>query len=584
MDANEALQTSRHSAAHIMAAVIQKLWPDVKFDIGPATADGFYYDFDMEHHLVPEDLKTIETAMRKMIGQKVPFVRTEVSREEARQLFEGKGQTYKLSRLEDIPADGVISLYTCGDFVDLCRGPHVENSAQIGAVKLLGIAGSYFRGNEKNKMLQRIYGTAFPTKAELDSYLQRVEEAKKRDHRKIGVEMELFSTHEEIGPGLICWHPMGARIRNTIETFWRDAHYKNGYELVYTPHVGRANLWETSGHLGFYKENMYSSMDIDGDPYYVKPMNCPFHIEIYKTKPRSYRELPCRWAEFGTVYRYEKAGVLHGLMRVRGFTQDDAHIICTPEQIMDEIREVIRFSMYIWKCFGFKEIKAYLSTRPAKAVGAQEKWDQATEALLAAIKAEGMTYEVDEGGGAFYGPKIDLKVKDAIGREWQTSTIQFDFNLPERFNLEYIGADGLRHQPYMVHRALLGSLERFFGILVEHYAGAFPTWLAPEQVRVLSISEKYTDYAKQVEAQLRQAGLRTSVDVAADPIGAKIKTAGLLRTPYLLVVGEKEVADGTVAVSVRDRSKGNGKYYQKDVVQTVADFIARIQKEIDEKA
>ena len=377
---------------------------------------------------------------------------------------------------------------------------------------------------------------------------------------------------------------MGARIRNTIETFWRDAHYKNGYELVYTPHVGRANLWETSGHLGFYKENMYSSMDIDGDPYYVKPMNCPFHIEIYKTKPRSYRELPCRWAEFGTVYRYEKAGVLHGLMRVRGFTQDDAHIICTPEQIMDEIREVIRFSMYIWKCFGFKEVKAYLSTRPAKAVGAQEKWDQATEALLAAIKAEGMDYEVDEGGGAFYGPKIDLKVKDAIGREWQTSTIQFDFNLPERFNLEYVGADGLRHQPYMVHRALLGSLERFFGILVEHYAGAFPTWLAPEQVRVLSISEKFSDYAKQVEAQLRQAGLRTSVDVAADPIGAKIKAAGLLRTPYLLVVGEKEVADGTVAVSIRDRAKGNGKYYQKDAVMTVSDFLARIQKEIEEKA
>ena len=396
--------------------------------------------------------------------------------------------------------------------------------------------------------------------------------------------MELFSTHDEIGPGLISWHPMGSRIRNVIETFWRDAHYKNGYELVYTPHVGRANLWETSGHLGFYKENMYSSMDIDGDPYYVKPMNCPFHIMIYKTKPRSYRELPCRWAEFGTVYRYEKAGVLHGLMRVRGFTQDDAHIICTPEQIMDEIREVIRFSMYIWKCFGFKEVKAYLSTRPAKAVGAPEKWAKATEALLEAIKAEGMTYQVDEGGGAFYGPKIDLKIKDAIGREWQTSTIQFDFNLPERFNLEYIGADGQRHQPFMVHRALLGSLERFFGILVEHYAGAFPTWLAPEQVRVLPISEKFFDYAKEIEMKLRGLNIRTTSDLSPSPIGAKVKAAGILRVPYLLVVGEKEQTDGTVAISVRDRSKGGGKYYVKGDVVPLEEFIANIRKEIEDKA
>ena len=583
-DSNLELSTIRHSAAHIMAAVVAKLWPDVKFDIGPATADGFYYDFDMEHRLEPGDLKEIETRMRKMIGQKVPFVRSEVSREEAKAIFESKGQTYKLSRLEDIPEGETVSLYTCGDFVDLCRGPHVESSSQIGAVKLTGIAGSYFRGDEKNKMLQRIYGTAFPTKQELDQYLQQVEEAKKRDHRKIGVEMELFSTHDEIGPGLISWHPMGSRIRNVIETFWRDAHYKNGYELVYTPHVGRANLWETSGHLGFYKENMYSSMDIDGDPYYVKPMNCPFHIMIYKTKPRSYRELPCRWAEFGTVYRYEKAGVLHGLMRVRGFTQDDAHIICTPEQIMDEIREVIRFSMYIWKCFGFKEVKAYLSTRPAKAVGAPEKWAKATEALLEAIKAEGMTYQVDEGGGAFYGPKIDLKIKDAIGREWQTSTIQFDFNLPERFNLEYIGADGQRHQPFMVHRALLGSLERFFGILVEHYAGAFPTWLAPEQVRVLPISEKFFDYAKEIEMKLRGLNIRTTSDLSPSPIGAKVKAAGILRVPYLLVVGEKEQTDGTVAISVRDRSKGGGKYYVKGDVVPLEEFIANIRKEIEDKA
>ncbi len=581
---DQELNTIRHSAAHIMAAVVQKMWPDAKFDIGPATEDGFYYDFDMEHRLVTEDLKEIETQMRKMIGHKVPFERKEVSREEAKAYFEAHGQEYKLSRLEDIPEGATITMYTCGDFTDLCRGPHVENSSAIGAVKLMGIAGSYFRGDEKNKMLQRIYGTAFKSKADLDDYLRRVEEAKRRDHRKLGTEMELFSTHEEIGPGLLCWHPMGGRIRNVIETFWRDAHYKNGYELVYTPHVGRANLWETSGHLGFYRENMYSAMDIDGDPYYVKPMNCPFHIEIYKTRPRSYRELPCRWAEFGTVYRYEKAGVLHGLMRVRGFTQDDAHIICTQEQIMDEIREVLRFSMYMWRCFGFKDVKAYLSTRPAKAVGAPEKWATATEALRQAIEAENLQCEVDEGGGAFYGPKIDLKIKDAIGREWQTSTIQFDFNLPERFQLEYIGQDGNRHQPYMVHRALLGSLERFFGILVEHYAGAFPTWLAPEQVRVLSISEKHADYAKAVADQLRQAGLRATADLSGDPIGAKVKAAGVLRVPFLLVAGDKEVADQTVAVSVRDRSKAGGKYYTKDVTCGVPEFLARIRKEIDEMA
>ncbi|MBO7741557.1 MAG: threonine--tRNA ligase, partial [Victivallales bacterium] len=432
---DQELNIARHSAAHIMAAAVQKLWPDAKFDIGPATEDGFYYDFDMEHRLTADDLKEVETVMRKMLGQKIPFVRTEVSREEAMRFFSEKGQIYKVSRCEDIPEGSVITLYTCGNFTDLCRGPHVEHSGQIGAVKLTGVAGSYFRGDEKNKMLQRIYGTAFKSKADLDDYLKRVEEAKKRDHRKIGVEMELFSTHEEIGSGLICWHPNGGRIRNAIETFWRDAHYRNGYELVYTPHVGRANLWETSGHLGFYSENMYSPMDIDGDPYYVKPMNCPFHIEIYKTRPRSYRELPCRWAEFGTVYRYEKAGVLHGLMRVRGFTQDDAHIICTQEQVEEEIREVLRFSMYIWKTFGFKDIKAYLSTRPAKAVGDASKWETATESLRKAVAAENLTCEVDEGGGAFYGPKIDLKVKDAIGREWQTTTIQFDFNLPERFDL-----------------------------------------------------------------------------------------------------------------------------------------------------
>ena len=570
------LSTMRHSAAHIMAAAVQSLWPDTKFDIGPCTDDGFYYDFDMEHRLSNEDLKEIEKIMRKMLGRKLPFERREVSRQEAQQFFAEKKQTFKLSRLEDIPENEAVSLYQCGDFTDLCRGPHVEHSGQIGAVKLLSVAGSYLRGDEKNPMLQRIYGTAFSSKEELQAWLTAIEEAKKRDHRRIATEMELFSTHEEIGPGLVCWHPNGARIRNTIETFWKAAHYAHGYEMLYTPHVGRSTLWETSGHLDFYREGMYSSMDIDGDPYYVKPMNCPFHIMVYKSRPRSYRELPCRWAELGTVYRYEKAGVLHGLMRVRGFTQDDAHIICTPEQIEAEIREVLRFSMYIWKCFGFKEIKAYLATRPAKAVGDPARWEQAIQSLLSAVNAEGVQCDVDEGGGAFYGPKLDLKIKDALGREWQTTTIQFDFNLPERFDISYIGSDGQKHQPYMVHRALLGSLERFFGILIEHYAGAFPTWLAPEQVRILPISEKFEEYASKIAAQLREKQIRTGIDLEADPIGGKIRRARGQRIPYLLVVGEKELENGSVAV----RSRANG----EEGAVPFQEFLERIQKEITDMA
>jgi threonyl-tRNA synthetase len=569
------LNAMRHSAAHVMAAAVQSLWPDTKFDIGPSTDDGFYYDFDMEHRLSNEDLKEIEKVMRKMLGRNLPFERRKVSRQEAHKFFADNNQTFKLSRLEDIPEGETVSLYQCGDFIDLCRGPHVEHSGQIGAVKLLSVAGSYFRGDEKNPMLQRIYGTAFPSKEELQAWLTALEEAKKRDHRRIATEMELFSTHEEIGPGLICWHPKGALIRHTIETFWKDAHYAHGYEMLYTPHVGRSTLWETSGHLDFYHDGMYSPMDIDGDPYYVKPMNCPFHIMIYKSRPRSYRELPCRWAELGTVYRYEKAGVLHGLMRVRGFTQDDAHIICTPEQIEDEIREVLRFSMYIWKCFGFKDIKAYLATRPAKAVGDPARWEQAIKSLLKAVEAEGLQCDVDEGGGAFYGPKIDLKIKDALGREWQTTTIQFDFNLPERFDISYIGSDGQKHQPYMVHRALLGSLERFFGILIEHYAGAFPTWLAPEQVRILPISEKFEEYATKIAAQLREKQIRTGIDLEADPIGGKIRRARGQRIPYLLVVGEKEQETDSVAVRSRAGEEGSVPFQE---------FLERIQKEISEMA
>jgi len=545
------LATIRHSASHVMAAAVQQLFPEAKFDIGPATEDGFYYDFDLPRSLTPEDLKAIEKAMQTICNKKLPFVREELTRADAEAKLNARNQPFKLQRLADIEEGQTITFYTCGDFIDLCRGPHVEHTGQIGAFKLMSVAGSYFRGDEHNPMLQRVYGTAFATKEELHDYLQLLEEAKKRDHRKLGVELDLFSFSDNVGPGLVLWHPKGAFIRSTFETFWKAEHYKNGYQMLYTPHIGRSTLWQTSGHLDFYKDAMYAPMKIDNFDYFVKPMNCPFHIEIYKSKLRSYRELPLRWAELGTVYRYEKSGVLHGLLRVRGFTQDDAHIICTPEQIEDEIAEVLRFSLHMWKCFGFTEIKPYLATRPAKAVGDPARWEKALQALDRAVKKAGLNCEVDEGGGAFYGPKIDLKVKDAIGREWQTTTIQFDFNLPERFDMTYVGEDGQRHQPFMVHRALFGSLERFFGILVEQYAGAFPAWLAPEQARILPITERQLDYAFQVKKQMEAAELRVTVDENSSSIGAKIKEARNQRIQYLLVLGDQEMADGTASVRSR---------------------------------
>lgn len=570
-----ALETIRHSAAHIMAAAVQKLYPETKFDIGPSTADGFYYDFDIPAHLSVEDLEKIEKEMEAIIAAKIPFVRKELSRAEAEAMLKEKDQPFKLERLADIPGDETISFYECGDFIDLCRGPHVEHTGNVGAIKLMSVAGSYFRGNEKNPMLQRIYGTAFADKKELRQYLAQLEEAKKRDHRKLGKELDLFSVSETVGPGLVLWHPKGAFIRNVIETFWRKEHLDNGYDLLYTPHIGRGQLWETSGHLGFYKESMYSPMEIDEIDYYAKPMNCPFHIEVYKSRIRSYRELPCRWAELGTVYRYEKSGVLHGLMRVRGFTQDDAHIICTPEQIESEIKKVLDFCLFIWKTFGFSEIKAYLSTRPEKAVGDPARWEQAQKSLVGAIESSGLAYEVDEGGGAFYGPKIDLKIKDAIGREWQTSTIQFDFNLPERFNLHYIGSDGQQHQPYMVHRALFGSLERFFGILVEHYAGAFPLWLAPIQVRMLPITERQHEYCRQAVEVLRKAGFQADMDDRSESIGAKIKDARGQRIPFLAVAGDKEMESNTFAV----RSRREDQLGQLDMES----FLKKLQMELENK-
>ncbi len=569
------LMKKRHSAAHVMAAAVQNLYANVKFDIGPATEEGFYYDFDMEHRLTPDDLPRIEEEMRRLMTMADPFICEEYTSERAQSLLTSKKQSYKLERLADIPATDKITFYTCGDFVDLCRGPHVSDTSKIGSFKLLSIAGSYYRGKETNPMLQRIYGTAFSHPKELKEYLQRLEEAKKRDHRKLGTELELFSVSEDIGSGLILWHPNGALTRHVIETFWRDMHYQNGYHLVNSPHLGLANLWETSGHLDFYKESMYAPLEIDERNYYIKPMNCPFHIKIYQTRNRSYRELPLRWAELGTVYRYEKSGVLHGLLRVRGFTQDDAHIFCTPDQVENEISQVLQFCLYIWKAFGFADVKAYLATRPPKAVGDPAYWDKAISSLEKAVKNAKLDCEVDPGGGAFYGPKIDLKIKDAIGREWQTSTIQFDFNLPERFDLYYIGEDGKKHRPYMVHRALLGSLERFFGILIEHYAGALPAWLAPVQARILPITERHHSYACQVEEILRQKNLRVHSDLASESLGAKIRKARNERIPYLLVVGDHEVENQEIAVRKRGANDATAMSVDKFIHNLLEEVAAR---------
>ena len=549
------LETMRHSAAHVMAAAVRRLWPDALFDIGPDTDEGFYYDFDLKHRLTVEDFPAIEAEMAKIVVENAPFVREEKTREEVLDLMSKRGQKYKLERLADIPEGETISLYHSGDFTDLCRGPHVASTGEIKAFKLTSVAGAYFRGDEKNQMMQRLYGTAFLSQADLDAHLKMLEEAKLRDHRALGRDLDLFSIQESVGPGLVHWHPKGARIRATIEEFWRREHYRAGYEMLYTPHIGRAGLWETSGHLGFYSENMYAPMEIDEQRYYIKPMNCPFHIQIYKTHKRSYRELPLRWAELGTVYRYERAGVLHGLMRVRGFTQDDAHIYCTEEQVETEVRECVRFAIAMWRAFGFEDITAYLATRPEKAVGDPARWDLAQRSLEAALKAEGIAYEMDEGGGAFYGPKIDLKTRDAIGREWQMSTVQFDFNLPDRFDMVYMGADGQEHRPYMVHRALLGSLERFFGILIEHYAGAFPLWLAPVQALLIPVTDKQAAAAKDVAAKLRAKDIRVVVDERAEKMGAKIRDAQMQKIPYMLVLGGREIENGTV--SVRGRVAGD---------------------------
>ncbi|MBI2886262.1 MAG: threonine--tRNA ligase, partial [Chloroflexi bacterium] len=552
---HDPLDTMRHSTAHIMAEAVLSLFPEAKIGIGPTIEHGFYYDFDLPRPLTPEDLAVIEGKMRESIAADSPFSFEDIDKEGAQRLF--AGQPYKLEIIQAIP-DPQVRVYTQGGFTDLCRGPHVSSTGQVGAFKLLSVAGAYWRGDERRPMLQRIYGVAFLSQEELDAHLHRLEEAQRRDHRRLGRELDLFSVHEEAGPGLIYWHPKGARTRAIIEDYWRREHYRRGYDLVYSPHVGKGWLWETSGHLGFYQENMYAPMEMDEQRYYVKPMNCPFHIMIYRTALRSYRELPMRLGELGTVYRYERPGVLHGLLRVRGFTQDDAHIFCTPDQVEDEVLGVLDFTFDMMKDFGFQELEIYLSTRPEKYVGQPEDWERAQDALRHAIGRRGLAYHTDEGGGAFYGPKIDIKIRDALGREWQCATVQFDFNMPARFNLTYVGPDGHEHQPIMVHRVLLGSLERFFGVLIEHYAGAFPVWLAPMQAVVIPIADRHNDYAHEVAAKLKEAELRVQVDDRSERMNYKIREAQVQKIPYMLVVGDREAAEGVLSVRLRSGQELRG--------------------------
>ena len=573
---NEGQEVYWHSTSHLMAHAVKELYPEAKFGVGPAIDAGFYYDIDINSVLHEDDLKKIEDKMIELSKDDNHFERVELSKEKAIKLFEEKDDEYKLELLSGMDENNeTISIYNEGTFTDLCRGPHLPSVGKIKYVKLLNISGSYWRGDEKNKQLQRIYGISFPKKKMLDDFLYMVEEAKKRDHRKLGKQLDLFSIHEEAGAGLIYWHPKGARVRTEIENFWRKAHQDNGYELLYSPHIGKSWLWETSGHLDYYKDSMYAEMEVDEQDYYIKPMNCPFHIMMYKTKLHSYRDLPLRWAELGTVYRYEKSGVLHGLMRVRGFTQDDAHIFCTYEQVESELIEVIRFAIMMWKAFGFTELKFYLSTKPEKAIGSDELWNKAEDALRKALENEKIEYVMDEGGGAFYGPKIDIKIKDALNREWQMSTIQFDFMLPERFDMAYIGEDGQEHKPIMIHRALLGSIERFFGVLLEHFGGDFPIWLAPVQVAVIPVSQNYFEYARTVFDELKKSDLRVELDERNEKIGYKIRDWETQKVPYMLILGEKEQAAGNL--SVRKHKVGN------TGTLALSDFIDNIASEILKK-
>lgn len=540
-----------HSTTHLMAQAVTELFPNAKLAIGPPIEEGFYYDFGVDKPFTPDDLEKIEERMRERAKDRIPVERLQMDREEALAYYKEQDQPYKVELIEDFE-DSSFSFYKQGDFVDMCRGPHVPDTSYLRHFKLLQNAGAYWRGDENRPMLQRIYGTAASSKQELADYLQKLEEAKERDHRKIGKELDLYSIHDEAGPGLIFWHPQGARVRNCIETFWREEHYKRGYELVYIPHLLRENLFRQSGHLENYKENMYSPMDIDGIDYYAKPMNCPGHILIFKTQLHSYRDLPIRYAELGTVYRYERSGTLHGLLRVRGFTQDDAHIFCRPDQLEEEINGVISLADFMMKAFGF-EYEMYLATRPEKWMGTDEMWDHATSTLRACLEKTGKPWKVDEGGGVFYGPKIDVKLFDALGRTWQGPTFQLDFNLPERFDVNYIDASGEKKRVVMIHRTVLGSMERFMGNLIEHYKGAFPGWLSPVQVKVMPITDDQLPYAREIIAKLRAENIRCDVDARNEKIGYKIREAEAEKIPLMLVAGKREVDEGTV--SVRERGK-----------------------------
>ena len=565
----------RHTASHAMAQAVQQLYPGTSLAIGPAIEDGFYYDFDTSATFGPDDLEKIEARMAEIVAADLLIERREMSAQEAIAFFRDRGGKYKVEILEDIP-DALVSVYSQGDFADLCRGPHLPSTGRLKALKLLSTAGAYWRGDERNAMLQRIYGTAFATQEQLDEYLRLREEAERRDHRRLGRDLDLFSLPEQLGGGLVLWHPKGGLMRYLIEEFWRKEHLKRGYDFVFSPHIARAHLWETSGHLSFYRDGMYGPLMIDDEEYRLKPMNCPFHVLIYKSQLRSYRELPVRYFELGTVYRYERSGVLHGLLRVRGFTQDDAHIICTPDQIGDEVKNALEFALFLMRAFDYEDFQVDLSVRSdedrGKYMGSDEEWEIAERSLLEAIEGQGLDYHRAPGEAVFYGPKIDIKLKDSMGRMTQGPTIQFDFNLTSRFNMEYVGADGERHTPLMVHRALLGSLERFFGVLVEHVGGAFPLWLAPVQARILPIADRHHDYAEQVAAQLREAEVRVEVDDRKATTGAKIREGEMQKIPYLLIVGDREQTAGTV--SVRHRSEGNlGP-------KPIADFIIGIADEL----